>query len=170
MSVKSNTDHVIFRNNQLFCSNCGSYQAVPFPIAIPLFTVLNTEFIKMHNACPKTWVQPIVNPGLSVAQKADWWLINGERGISSETMFEALSGRVIANRRDTPSDPSDFRRCYQLLQAVPEWKLQLDLLRPLSKSWSNLVDNWDKLSEMLEEQMQTKKANGMYEFMKSLGC
>jgi hypothetical protein len=167
---KSNIDHVVFRNNQLFCSNCGSYQAVPFPIAIPLFTALNTAFIKMHKSCPKTWEQPTVNSDLSVKQKADWWLQNGERGISSETMFEALSGRLIGARGWTPSDPDDFRRCYLLLQAVPEWKSQLDMLRPLSTAWSNLVDNWDKLTVMLEEQIQTKKPNGMYQLMKTLGC
>jgi hypothetical protein len=42
------------------------------------------------------------------------------------------------------------------------------MLKPASKTWENLVENWDKLTEMLKEQMQTKKPNGMYEFMKQL--
>ena len=39
-----------------------------------------------------------------------------------------------------------------------------------SEVWRRIVENWDKLCEMLEEQMKTGKANGMYEFMESLGC
>jgi hypothetical protein len=69
-----------------------------------------------------------------------------------------------------PADPDDFRRCYLLIKAVPQWKERLVELKSLSETWSKLVDNWDKLTEMLEEQMRTRKANGMYELMNSLGC
>lgn len=47
---------------------------------------------------------------------------------------------------------------------------RIDNLRTLSLVWEKLADNWDKLTEMLEEQLQTKKANGMYELMKQIGC
>ena len=53
-----------------------------------------------------------------------------------------------------------------------KWRSQLHKLKPLSIQWSNLVDNWDKLTEMYE---QNKKENwknadkiGMYEFMQTL--
>ena len=71
-----------------------------------------------------------------------------------------------------PYDPDDFSRCYKLLVAVPEWKLELHKLKPLSKEWSNLVDNWDKLTEMYElntkENWKNSKKIGMYEFMQTL--
>ena len=35
----------------------------------------------------------------------------------------------------------------------------------ISKEWKNVVDNWDKLSEMLEN-----RDKEMYSFMKTLGC
>jgi hypothetical protein len=166
--MKKNTDHVIIRNEKLFCSNCGQSQDVPYPIAIPIFTAMSDAFIKMHTNCAKTWEQPTVEQELSENAKADWWLSNGERGLSSEFIFQVISGRNIGARNYEPSDPDDFRRCYLLLQAVPEWKMKLNRLKPFSKYWSNLVDNWDKLNELLEEQLKTKKANGMYEFMRKL--
>jgi hypothetical protein len=74
----------------------------------------------------------------------------------------------------TPRDPSDFNRCSKLLQAVPQWKTELNKLKPVSETWSKLVDNWDKLETMLIEAKvlwsQNKGASEMYEFMKKLGC
>ena len=95
---------------------------------------------------------------------------NGRTG--SKTMLNHILGKeVIQNPyQSPPSDPDDFKRCYLLLKAVPQLKTDLHKLKALSPTWSNLVDNWDKLTEMLEEQLRTKKANGMYEFMKSLGA
>ena len=73
---------------------------------------------------------------------------------------------------DHPYDPDDFSRCYKLLQAVPEWKIELHKLKLLSKEWDNLVENWDKLTEMFEENQRTgwqnSKKIGMYEFMQTL--
>lgn len=160
------------RNNKLFCNNCGQYQEVPFPINPIMFDAMAKAFNKIHKSCKKIWQQPEVKDSLTEDQKARWWLSNGERGVSSETIFEVITGQKILRHfnRCTPSDPDDFRRCYLLLKTIPEWKNKLYLLKAESKVWSNLVDNWDKLTEMLEEQMETKKANGMYEFMESLGC
>jgi hypothetical protein len=61
-----------------------------------------------------------------------------------------------------------------LLEAVPEWKEKhhLNKLKGLSTTWSNLVDNWDKLTEMFEEnrknKWETSDKIGMYEFMQTL--
>lgn len=168
--AKAKTEHVVFRNQELFCSNCGRSQAIPFPMEIPVFSAMTTAFTKSHSKCEKIWQEPTVDQGKPEILKAHWWMANGERGISSEAMWHAIMG--IPNHSKwgncPPSDPDDFRRCYLLLQTIPEWKEKLDLLRPLSKTWSNLVDNWDKLTEMLEEQLKTRKVNGMYDLMKQL--
>lgn len=106
-----------------------------------------------------------------VQQKAMWWMGCGEKGMSSETMWNCLMGNknFFVNH---PYDPDDFKRCYKLLEAVHEWKNELYKLKALSKEWSNLVDNWDKLTEMFEENVRTEWKNckqiGMYEFMKTL--
>jgi hypothetical protein len=55
-----------------------------------------------------------------------------------------------------------------LLKAIPEWKDDLYKLKDLSKEWNNLVENWDVLTDMLEEQLSSKQNNGMYELMEKL--
>ena len=104
-------------------------------------------------------------------EKAIQWIGTSEVGLSSKTMWNCFmgnSGFPIWH----PSDPDDFSRCYKLLQAVPEWKEELYKLKLLSKLWSNLVDNWDKLTEMYEENERTDWANykkiGMYEFIQKI--
>ncbi len=68
-----------------------------------------------------------------------------------------------------PYDPDDFSRCYKLLEVVPEWKSELNKLKPLCQEWSNLIDNWDELTRMFEqnnkEQWKNYKKIGMYELM-----
>lgn len=68
-----------------------------------------------------------------------------------------------------PHDPDDFRRCYMLLFMVPEWKELLHEIKGESDVWEKLIDNWDQLTTMLEEQLAGKR-NNMYQFMKKLGC
>ena len=127
----------------------------------------------------KTWTQPEPNPKTDINSKAisenlEWWLQNGERGTSSETMVYYFTGRKINDRECHPLDPDDFKRCYLLLKAVPQFKREMHKLKLGGTVWSNLVDNWDKLESMLEKNIAEKWANykevGMYEFMKELGC
>lgn len=165
---KIKADHVIIRNEKLFCSNCGAAQTIQLPMEIPVFVAMGKAFTKSHAKCLKTYKEPVVNPSLSIEQRADFWWQHGERGISSETIFGVLSGRGPRKDGCHPWDPSDFKRCYGLLQVVPEWRERLGEMKSQSKAWSNLVDNWDKLTEMLEEMMRTNKDNGMYDFMQTL--
>lgn len=118
----------------------------------------------------------MVDQSLSERDKALWWKDdkNGEHGMSSIVLWERLFYPIDSNERNRlnryhPSDPDDFRRCYLLLETVPEWKEKLHLLKDLSPVWSNLVDNWAELTRLLLEQMAGKK-NNMYEFMQTLGC
>lgn len=90
-------------------------------------------------------------------------------------LAHTLQVRKLKNERlCPPSDPADFRRCYKLLQAVPQWKARLNELKTISPVWEKLVDNWDKLTEMYEQNEKEDWKNyekiGMYEFMKSLGA
>lgn len=101
-------------------------------------------------------------------KKALHWIGNGQVGMSSKTMWNCLIGNKDFPINH-PYDPDDFSRCYKLLEAVPEWKNELHKLKPLSIAWNNLVENWDKLTEMYEqnvrENWKNSKKIGMYEFM-----
>ncbi|OZE77161.1 hypothetical protein CH305_18155 [Rhodococcus sp. 15-649-2-2] len=110
------------------------------------------------------------------------WLATGERGISSEMIATHLTGVPIlpdrwSNRRDShPHDPSDFRRCELLLRAVPKARQRMDSVGDLSPVWRNLVDHWDEIVALCEEESPGcfdgpragGKASKAYSLMKEL--
>lgn len=163
--------HIIIRNENLFCTNCGTKHILNFPISTSLMLRKTELFTELHSDCLKTWEEPTPDLSKSVQEKAMWWIANGEHGNSSKTMWNCFMGNKDF-RINHPYDPDDFSRCYKLLEAVPEWKNELEKLKPLSFSWSNLVDNWDKLTDMYEINVKDGWRNseevGMYEFMQPL--
>lgn len=162
---------ITYRNSNLFCTNCGGEFIVKYPVAVADMLKKSEAFTLLHSDCLPTWIEPKVDQSKDVTEKAMWWIANGETGMSSKTMWNCLMGnsKFPVNH---PYDPDDFSRCWKLLEAVPEWKTELHKLKPLSRAWSNLVDNWDKLTAMYEqnkkEQWKNSKQIGMYEFMGTL--
>jgi hypothetical protein len=156
------------RNEKLFCLNCGESHKIQYPIPVDELGKKIKAFDKLHEDCPPTWKEPEVDQSQGVKEKAMWWMANGEHGMSSKTMWNCLVG-TEKFPINYPYDPDDFSRCYKLLQAVPEWKTSLFRLKKLCPEWSNLVENWDKLTEMYEENKRTNWKNhekiGMYELM-----
>ena len=156
------------RNNTLFCLNCGNSYKLQYPIAVTDFSKKVEAFEELHKDCPATWKEPQVNQSKSIEEKANFWLVNGEHGLSSMVMCRTLMGDPSAGK-NYPSDPDDFKRCYKLLQTVPEWRSELHKVAKISTEWHNLIDNWDKLTEMYEENIRTNWKNykkiGMYELM-----
>lgn len=162
------TDHTGFRNRDLFCYNCGSSQTMPLLMSVQLAGDFMKSFSKLHRNCPPTWKQPVPTEGMTTAERAQFWISHGEKGASSQVMWDAFILRS-PKRVNHPCDPDDFRRCHLLLEMVPEWRGRMDKLKELSTVWTSLVDNWDRLTELLKEQLAGKK-NNMYEEMKKLGC
>ena len=165
------------RNGKLFCLNCGESADMPVPMEISMAGQKMQDFSDKHESCEKVWKEPEADMSLSEQERANWWLTYGEQGTSSLTMFVAIWGELITerecqsllkNRPGHPYDPDDFSRCYKLLKAIPEGKGKLHLVSAISPEWSNLIANWDKLTEMYEDLIKNKKSNGMYKFMQSL--
>lgn len=167
--------HCGFRNEKLFCFNCGGSHEIHLPLPVKQMTDTMKAFEKLHRNCLPTWKEPEAPASEGEPRNAAWWLANGEHGLSSKTIYSVITGQNIMGTRygyAHPCDPDDFRRCYLLLKAVPEWRIKLDRMRSISPVWNSLVDNWDKLTEMLEVAMKSKtgKAPEMYDLMKSIGC
>lgn len=160
-----------FRNSNLFCTCCGGEYKVQYPIPTKDLETASKIFDGIHKKCKQTWVEPVVDQSKSVEEKARWWMANGERGMSSETMWNCFMSKGNFPIKH-PWDSDDFSRCHKLLQAVPEFKKSMDQLRPLSDVWNRLVDNWDKLTEMYEqnirEDFKNYKKVGMYDFMQKI--
>lgn len=82
------------------------------------------------------------------------WLIDGERGVSSEAMLSHLTGGSRRDRDnwDHPFDCDDFRRCELLLRAVPVARLVLSNMATRSPAWANLVTVWPAIVSLMEEE------------------
>lgn len=106
-------------------------------------------------------------------QKAMRWLLNANTGMSSECLMATMLNGGPVEGKDwkswfSPADPSDFKRCVDLLNAVPEFRERLSVMKGVSKSWSILVDHWDELEALLNEEIPQRSAPKTYARMKEL--
>lgn len=80
------------------------------------------------------------------------WLTGGDTGISSEAMVSRnfnLPLKGYSNAWGYPSDGDDFGRCYRLLKAVPE--IRVEKMTGFNRIWDDLVAVWPELSAMYEK-------------------
>lgn len=96
------------------------------------------------------------------------WLASDDVGMSSKWMAYALSGRSGSPEYRYPLDPSDFGRCLGLLKAAPELRAKLPMLRGRSREWTALVDHWDELESLYNEELPSGRAPKTYARMKEL--
>jgi hypothetical protein len=84
------------------------------------------------------------------------WLAHGERGLSSEAIVAHLTGVPVGRQQgrypDHPYDPDDFRRCELLLRSYPLARLTFPSMRSASPTWAALVDVWDELIALADEE------------------
>ena len=82
------------------------------------------------------------------------WLANGERGISSDTIVQHLTGIKTLDRwdQDIPYDPADLRRCRLLLERVPALKDRFAAMASCSAAWERFVEKWEELCALMDEE------------------
>ncbi len=117
------------------------------------------------------------------------WIIYGEVGTSSKTIWSVMTGIVENKMRcdgmhfDTPKDPDDFSRCFKLLTLFPVWRSKLFMVADRFPKWIPFVREWDNLEKMyykwqvniekyfslpIKERKKFKFDDGMYNFMQKL--
>jgi len=99
------------------------------------------------------------------------WIRTGERGLSSETIFEVLAEHPLMEEDlagSTPRDPSDFRRCYLLLEAIPEWREELQKVADEYPAWQPFVTNWPDLEKLYLKESPSGRAPDLYARMHEL--
>lgn len=80
------------------------------------------------------------------------WLANGDTGLSSMTIaFHALD--VDFNNACEPLDPSDFYRCKQLIEAVPEIKPFVYTLHGRYPWIQELCLRWDEIDSAFQKEL-----------------
>jgi hypothetical protein len=106
------------------------------------------------------------------------WIINGDVGTSSKTIWAVMMGAVDEKHKDSmnygiPHDPDDFSRCYKLLVLFPEWIERLPEVAKVFPAWVGFVREWDKLAAMFKNNLK-KEPTGhgyskeMYDLMQKL--
>ena len=89
-------------------------------------------------------------------ERADQWRKDRNNvGHSSLCMWLHLYPKLcpecdVVHQTSHPYDTSDFGRCYHLLEAVPEWKAKLYIMRSVSPKWAYLINNWTELTALFK--------------------
>jgi hypothetical protein len=99
----------------------------------------------------------------------DEWIVNGEVGSSSRTMWSAIKG-IYYTWHDYPRDPSDLRRCMLLVDTCTDVRQAFDRIATMYPYWLPILARWDVLIASLREEM--KRVDGMapntYAMMKAI--
>jgi hypothetical protein len=81
-------------------------------------------------------------------QRANYWMIKGNTGASSQRIWAHMTGTITAGKTtDYPYDPDDLNRCLLLLEAVPEWKARIPEMKAHGAVWAALAERWDEITE-----------------------
>jgi hypothetical protein len=88
-------------------------------------------------------------------------------GLSSRAIFKFMVTNkdhidIDEYKHEYPSDVDDWERNRALLLWYPEWKIRLKDMSIISKKWSNLVENWDRIEKLYDEDYE-KYGNKAYE-------
>lgn len=103
----------------------------------------------------------------SIIDRAAWWFERGETGISSLTIYVAMAGGYRADHDcNWPCDPSDFRRCKQLLDLIPEWRADLSKVTARFPWFKPFEDNWGEFERLYAQEHKFDVAPRLYKEMK----
>ena len=89
-------------------------------------------------------------------------------GLSSKCMAFVIGFDVRPRRKSYPLDPGDLSRCVKLLERVPEMRNYLYKMKAVSPIWRKLVEHWDELERLLNEEKGSGRCLKTYQLMKKL--
>ena len=94
------------------------------------------------------------------------WAAGPDSGLSSQAIVQVLTGARVLGSWDashrTPRDPSDFGRCHRMLQRFPELRARLHEISATRPEWTGLVEHWDELTALYEEEAPSGEAPKLY--------
>lgn len=100
------------------------------------------------------------------------WMVFGNVGVSSKTMWAAITGAVTEGKKgwtfDVPHDPSDFSRCLEFYEQCNLTTNDLQKVKKVFKWWAPFVDNWEKMVALWNEELPTGSAPKLYKYMQEL--
>lgn len=145
------------------CTRCGEGLVFDTPQPLYMASAMMKAFDKQHKGCKKqTYTEP------KPLTPADWFR-GRDVGTSSYTILFVMTGTRSPHKRySVPLDPSDFGRCYRLLNLFPEWRVRLPEVAERFKEWGPMVRRWDEMTALYEEELPNGTAPKLYALMKVL--
>jgi hypothetical protein len=149
-------------------------------MAFGVASALGATMAVCKQADIEQWEKEVAN---SAAQQANGdaeleWLLGPDTGISSKSIFSVLAStdvlRVSAKAQlgsfgaDVPHDPSDFGRCYRLLEKFPAWRERLNEVAAAIPKYGPMVREWAQMEALWSEESRSRKAPKLYELMRAL--
>jgi hypothetical protein len=176
---------VIHPTNHLFCSRCGRAHELNLPQPVWAVSALSVGFEKEHRGCKKMdggeFCEHCSKQGHApeeclklVANSPREWLRGPDTGISSKTIYRVMTGDYGSDpfghglHTGTPLDPSDFGRCYRLLQRFPEWRSRMHEVSAKYPEWTGLVRAWPKLEALYEDELPSGRMPRLYRRMREI--
>lgn len=164
----------------LFCMACGVTYKMTMPAPISIMCATIDAFDKDHKRCKIDKAKgPACSHCFGFGHAEDgcsrldyrgsvekWW--NGpDTGASSKAICAKLAGWTHEQRASTPLDPSDFGRCHRLLKAIPGWRARIGEMADVP-GWAGLVEAWDELEALYEEELPSGNAPKLYARMREI--
>ena len=66
------------------------------------------------------------------------------------------------DRQDHPLDPSDFNRCLNFLECVPDARAHMGRAAAISPLWKKLVDNWAAIEQCFLDEVGLNWSKGRH--------
>lgn len=98
------------------------------------------------------------------------WIVSGDTGVSSKTMWTAVNGVETHYRADKPHDPSDLGRCVRYVENTGVTNKQLQKVKNMYPWWAPYIEEWDTLVDLFkQESSKGRSCPETYEYLKILG-
>lgn len=171
-------DHMVMVKNQFRCLRCEATEALEMPIEIGTFGAKSKAFRKAHRACEKPASRVncafcrknghdhMACPTIDTLEK--WYEHGLDCGESSTAIFLQATGQKRSGAKEHPLDPSDFGRCYRLIERFPEARFGIDRLAALDKVWERMNEAWAELEALYREEVKSGNAPKLYARMQEL--
>jgi len=131
-------------------------------------------FLSVNNVGEvKVAFEPIENFDLIVSDTVPAsfvkWMGEGQRGSSSDFIAKTLFGHPKKAEHAYPHDPSDFKRCHQFFEQVPEALPLFHKMEEIESTiWPGLVNQWDSLTTLYYEESHLKSSPKLYDALEKI--
>jgi hypothetical protein len=163
------SEHVVLVKDTATCLHCGQEYKISMPCPITVLSAICEAFTADHRRCSP---DPAVAAGRAEKLEKSFqnpyaWRHGPDIGLSSLTIWHAIIDGAPGHDPHVPQDPADFGRCYRMVKAFG-WRDKLDRVSTIFPPFKPIVDAWDELCALYEEELPSGQAPKLYERMKEL--